>query len=324
MALSSGLFVALLPRELVVSSDVTNDALVIPLCALALLWYLLAERARFGERKSNRRVYLFGMGLTLGAAAVTKFNSLPVAVVLLSLCLMPSIKLAHRVPRQSSPSSSLSTNNLGGGSPYRVIDPRLLLDGLVAIVGFVVVSGWWFARNKRLYGQFLATNKSVPHTLSIFLHPLPWDAHLVLVTFPHGLIVTTWYAQPNLTVPSWVNFALAVIGLVCLTTGGWAIVAVQRRDTSWLPRLSGLALLGCILAGLAAVFVLLKETSIGDARLAFVGLSDLAIVLVVGSVRLVSRTNPRLVPVGVVVWPTVFLALDLYVLVHFLVPLGGL
>jgi 4-amino-4-deoxy-L-arabinose transferase-like glycosyltransferase len=81
VALSVGLFVALLPRELVVSSSVTNDALVIPLCALALVMFLFSERARASARQRHRRLYVLGMGAALGAAAATKFNSLPVAAV---------------------------------------------------------------------------------------------------------------------------------------------------------------------------------------------------------------------------------------------------
>ena len=43
VALSAGLFVALMPRFLVVSSAVTNDALVIPLCSLAIVLFLLSD-----------------------------------------------------------------------------------------------------------------------------------------------------------------------------------------------------------------------------------------------------------------------------------------
>ena len=68
----------------------------------------------------------------------------------------------------------------------------------------------------------------------------------------------------------------------------------------------------------------LKLTSIGDARLTFVALSTIALVSVVGSMRLASWMSPTLRHVGLLLWPAVFLVLDLYVIVRFLVPLGGL
>lgn len=184
VALSSGLFVALLPRELVVSSAVTNDALVIPLCALALVLFLFSERERRSARQGHRSLYVLGVGLTLGAAAVTKLNSLPVAAVLLVLALVPSIHWRRRSTNQLSegePASMSSQVVLGGHPSSRgrspvggpavpsaptvqrmqpIVDLRVLVDGLIAIVAFFAVSAWWFVRNERLYGQWLATRKA--------------------------------------------------------------------------------------------------------------------------------------------------------------------
>ena len=214
MALSSGLFVALLPRELIVSSDITNDALVVPLCALALLWYLLAERSRSESHMHDRRLCLVGMGLTLGAAAITKFSSLPLAAVLILLSIAPSVFL----PNWSLPSSTADPHKpvslVKHNSARGFIDLRLLLDGLLPIGAFLAVSGWWFVRNKHLYGQYLASKKSEQYLSAHFLlHPLPWTTHLFLSTFPHALLITTWYAQPNLLLSVNVNIGLAVIGL---------------------------------------------------------------------------------------------------------------
>ena len=103
-ALSVGLFVALLPKELVVSSVVTNDSLVILLCSAALACYLLAERARVEHRYRRRHISIVGLGLTLGAAAITKFNSLPVAAILLLLVAWPVVRiLMARYWRQTNP-----------------------------------------------------------------------------------------------------------------------------------------------------------------------------------------------------------------------------
>jgi hypothetical protein len=339
VALSSGFFVALLPKELLVSSDVTNDALVIPLCALALVLFLLSERARGEKRHGHRRIYLACMGLTLGAAAVTKLTSLPVAAVLLLLALWPSVKVADRVTSRpsgvghpgSTPRAAPDPRTLvvGGdmGHPGRnrrsALDLRLLLDGAIVAVGFLATSGWWFIRNKHLYGQFLATRAS-EKSLGFFAHSVPWSSHLFFVQFPDLLWNSTWFGQLNLALPNWMNDILAVLALLCLAVGAWVILAHPHWLSARLDRISGLALLGCILGGLAALVIHIKTTDLGNARLVFVCLTALAIVLVVGSSHIVSAISSRLGTVGLFVWPIAFLALDLYILVRFLIPLAGL
>jgi len=322
MALCCGLFVALLPRELVLSTDVTNDALIIPLCALALVLFLLAERARSEGRLGHRRLHLLGMGVALGLGAITKFSGLPVAGILFALAFVPSITLSRpEVHVQGNPAMSCSDNIRRVG-----IAPSVLVDGVIAVVGFFAVSGWWFVRNKILYGQFLASRKSEGY-LKAFVggaHPVAWTTHLLFNQVPEVFLQTTWYGQPNLSLPAAVNDILAVVGLLCLVVGAWVLVA--RRQPKWLtvPPLSAVALLGCIVGGLIAVIINIKTTSIGDARVAFVGIAAFAMVLALGSTRLVERINPRWAPMGMWAWPTVLLALDAYVVVRFLVPLGGL
>jgi hypothetical protein len=117
---------------------------------------------------------------------------------------------------------------------------------------------------------------------------------------------------------------LAVLAILCLGVGAWVILANRHQISVGLGLLSGLTLLGCIAGGIVTEVFHIKTTSIGDARLAFVCLTALGVVLVIGSVRIFSGTHSRLAPVGLFFWPIIFLALDLYVLTHFLIPLGGL
>jgi hypothetical protein len=314
--LCAGLFVALLPRELVVSTSVTNDALVIPLCALALVLFLLAERAR-APRRSSRRPYVLGMGLALGAAAATKFNSLPVAAVLLALVLLPSIRL--RLPRYG-----FSGDPTDRPSPLG-LNPQALLDGVVAIIGFLAISGWWFAWNKHLYGQFLATQKSRDYLKNtLFLHPVSWSTHMFVSELPATLKFSMWYLQPNLVLPGWMNSALSAVAVLSLLGGVWVLVMDRQWLAPRMPLLSALALLGCIVGGVIAVVIIIKSVGYSDARLAYVGLSAIAIALVAAVGRLSSRMSPRLESVGLLVWPVALFAVDLYVLSHFLIPLGGL
>ena len=328
IAVSSGLFVALLPRELVVSGNVTSDALLFPLCALALLLFLLSERARRAQRLRDRRLHILGMGLVLGAAAITKFSSLPMAALLLLLTVIPAIQ----VQRRFGPSDS---DVLAGKSFRMKMDPRPLIDGVIGALAFVAISGWWFVRNKDLYGQFLAANRS--NSYLVGSHPTPLTLHLVVVTLPHALFETTWYAQPNFLLPVWMNQVLAILGLLCLVIGAYEIVARRHKIFTPITRLSGLALLGCVVAGVAAVLVVMESgsslylarlfgsgTMVGDARVGFVALSAFAIVEVVGASRLVGYLSSRSEVLCLLAWPTVLLAVDMYVLCSFLIPLGGL
>ena len=169
LALGCGLVVALLPRELVLSTDLTNDALIIPLCALGLVLFLLAERARSEGRFGYRRLHLLTMGHAVGAGAITKFSGLPVAGILLALAFVPSVTVKRRdvgvpVPTPlTSPSDSTRSLRLA---------PRFLVDGIIAVVAFLAVSGWWFIRNRILYGQFLASRRSEGY-LKAFLGRCP-------------------------------------------------------------------------------------------------------------------------------------------------------
>jgi hypothetical protein len=135
---------------------------------------------------------------------------------------------------------------------------------------------------------------------------------------------TTWYGQPNLSLPAVVNDILAAVGLLCLVAGAWVLVTRRRPKRLTVPPLSAAALLGCIVGAVIAVIINIKTTSIGDARVAFVGIAAFAIVLALGSTRLVERLNPRWSSMGTWAWPAVLLALDAYVVVRFLIPLGGL
>lgn len=305
-ALSCGLFPALWPKALIAASSVSNDALVTPLCVLALVLFLLSERAGTQGRLGRRRIDLVAMGLVFGAAAVTKFNSLPIAVVLFALALVSSLA------------------GMGQGNRHPRIQLRMFLDVVLAVVAFFVLSAWWFVRNHHLYGQFLATDASEKYLSVFLLHPVPLNTHLLFSVYPNTLLNFSWYDQPNFLLPARISEALAVLAVPCLLVGAWAVVRQRRWVSRVLSPLSALSLLGCIVAGFLAMLIIIKDTSLGNTRDAFVALAAIAIVITVGSVRILSRISPRLELVGVALWPIVLLSLDLYVVIRFLIPLGGL
>jgi hypothetical protein len=304
-ALASGLFPALWPKAILAASTVTNDALVTPLCALALLLFLLSERAGIQERWSRRRIDLAAMGVVLGAAAITKFNSLIIAAVLFALALVPSLAAVG----QANPRTAL----------------RRLVDVGLAVVGFFAVSAWWFLRNHHLYGQFLATNASEQYLRAFTLHPIPWNSYLLFSLYPSTVLNNAWYNQPNFIILSLrMEEAMGAAAALCLVVGAWVMLRQRRWVSRSLSPLAGLSLVGCVVAGFIAILIIVKDTSIGDVRDAFGALAAIAIVVTVGSARILTRINSRLEVVGVAFWPVVLLALELYVLIRFLIPLGAL
>jgi 4-amino-4-deoxy-L-arabinose transferase-like glycosyltransferase len=302
VAIASALVVALLPKFLVVSSAVTNDALVIPLCALALFLFLLAERSRHAERIRGHRVLVLGTGVVLGAAAITKFTSLPLAAVLLAL---------------------IACSSFGPGLSIR---RRLMPDFLIALGGFVAVSGWWFLRNKHLYGQYLATGASERYLRSLlFIHPQPWSVSVVTREVPRELVNGLWYSgfANQLYIPHWTNLALTSLALICLLLGGW-VIARKRSRPEGMSGLAVLGLIGAIVSGLVALAIVTQTTVNAAARDAFIALPAFAILLILGTQRAASWRSQGLVLMGCYVWPLLLVAVNVYVFFQFVLPFRGL
>jgi hypothetical protein len=268
--------------------------------------------------------------------------------VLIGLAFVPSIRFSRPSPDREPSRETQSTRvasaldspspgraDLSEGDPFvparrpgrrsRIgVDIGVVVDGVIAIVSFFAVSGWWFIRNKHLYGQYLASRASENYLSHYLLHPLPWNSDLFTQVFLRTFFVSTWYSQPNILLPDWMDRILAVMALVCLAVGTVFILACRRGDSSRMPGLSGLAFVGCVAAGIVAVLITIRSTSIGDARVAFVGLTAFAGIVTIGSARLFRLVHRRMEPVGLFLWPAVLMAVDIYVLVQFLIPLGGL
>ena len=121
--LAAGL-VALNPMFLFITSSVNNDALLMPLCTLAL-WALL--------KAANRPGWFWLAGALMGLGVMTKLSAL---VLLLPAGIM--------LMRQ------------GGPTPAARIR-----SGLALAVPGLLICGWWFGRNLILYGQLLATGAHV-------------------------------------------------------------------------------------------------------------------------------------------------------------------
>jgi 4-amino-4-deoxy-L-arabinose transferase-like glycosyltransferase len=300
-ALSAGLVVALLPKQLVVDSVVTNDSLVITLCALGLFLFLLSERARREGQQARRRWLLLGLGVALGLAAITKFNSLPLAVLLLFLTALPAVRRW-----------------------------RLLADSAVAGAGFCSVSLWWFVRNKILYGQFLASRASLAYLkawLPPLVVPVSWtNTGRFLHFVPSQLFRSVWYdgGWNQFDLPKWMNLGLWALAALSMISAGVALRSRWPRAVlvSSTSALAVWAIVGVVFAGIAAVVIIAQTTTQAEGRVAFVGLAGFAILLALGTD--LGTARGRLALAVVFTWPVILVGVNVYVLFNYLVPFGGL
>ena len=158
LALGAAAVHAFTPMIVFISGSVNNDNLVVPLSNLALLMLLRLLRHRTpakvasgsgdgltsgwrtsslvaGHRLTFARVavgrYLL-LGFVLGLAALTKTSSL-------ALTVLTALVVVVRAVRRRSWS-------------------EFLVGGLATLIPFLAVSGWWFLRNLRLYGDLSGLN----------------------------------------------------------------------------------------------------------------------------------------------------------------------
>jgi 4-amino-4-deoxy-L-arabinose transferase-like glycosyltransferase len=263
MSLAAAAFVAVLPKADVISGTVTNDALVVMLGAAGLVAFLAWLRAsRRGAARTRRTWLAAGLGAVLGLAAITKFNSLPLAGLLLAVLAVVAVRR------------------------------RDLLSVAAAVVAFAGVSGWWFVRNWRLYGSPLAQGAANAYLNRLLYHlvaPVPWSSYGRFVRFlPRHLLGTAWYdgGWNQFVLPGWMNDALAVVAVVAVVAGALWVLGPRARSSLPGGRWAGVALVAAALAGLVALVIVAKDTTQAEGRVTYVGLAAFATLCVTGTARL--------------------------------------
>ena len=297
---SAAAFVAFLPKFNVVSSVFTNDSLVIMLSSLGLVLALAYRRIPHEKTKAPARMALaLCLGMTAGAALITKLNSLPVfAVVLGSLLIV-----------------------------RRNVLWAALRDVVIAAMGLLLTAGWWLLMNYRLTGDPLGQkgvydwlNEVLPGIVSI----VPWtDGERFLNVVPGGLFQSIWYdgAWNQFLAPFAFNLVLTCIASVALfgvlKAFGQGGRYIKKRDFPIA------LLLACSLAAVAAVFIIAKTTLQAEGRLTYVGLTAFALLSVLGVAEVIGDTAGRLRRAAAL-WPVVLLMFNLYVFFRFVLPFRAL
>jgi hypothetical protein len=220
--LAAGL-VALNPQFLFISALVTNDALLVALSAL-LLWACVRRRTNDqrpttndegpttkGQGRSailNAQCSMLNsvvLGALLGLALLTKQSALLLAPVAL-LAVFPAEARGWRAR----------------GRVWLV--RALLLLGAAALL-----SGWWFARNWRLYGDPLGLAAFRAEFATLAFDPRSPAAWLDALAQLHG---SFWarFGWMNVAPPAWVERCYLALELLALA--GWLRRAYRRRRTN--------------------------------------------------------------------------------------------
>jgi len=258
LALGAAAVNAFTPMFLFISGAVNNDNLVVPLCSLALL--MMVKIANGKSRISNLSWTL--LGLIIGLAILTKES----AIGLLALA---ALAIAYVAYRQRS--------------------MRTLLEGGLIVVGLAaVISGWWFVRNWKLYGDPLGLNvfldilgrRHPPATLRQL-----WGERV-------GFAMSYWglFGGVNVPMDAWIYHLLNLLALVAAI--GVVIFLIRKliRDCL-LPEAWAKVLL--LLAWPTVVFVSLirwaLQTWSSQGRLVFSSISAVSILLLLGLSQFVPR-----------------------------------
>ncbi len=259
---------AFTPMFIFVSAAVNNDALLIPLCILALL-----QMVRLIKTTQPRLRAFVGLGFTLGCAVLTKESALAllpfaVATALLVTCQTAFLGDPSAHFRRASRQASLT----------------LAKVCLAWTVPVVAVAGWWYARNVWLYGDLLGLNSFLAVVSRRVYPPDLWQELPALLRSYWGIF--GWF---NVPMPRWIygvlNTLLAIAGSgLVLQLVTW----IRRTDKPlyvwrWTRSMWAVALMA--FWPLAVLMALLRWTSLTPAsqgRLLFPAISMLSVGVLLG------------------------------------------
>ena len=180
------------------------------------------------------------------------------------------------------------------------------------IVG--IVAGWWYVRNDVLYGDPLAS-AATRHYLAQHQAGVPFiraPASLAPGVLDFGvraLVHSVWYdaGWNQIQLPNVLDLILSALAVIALAA---AAVKVRLRG--------GLVLVLCALGSVIAWLALLATTNQGEGRYLLVAILAWGLFLVAGSEGLLRRG------VALWLWPALFVAVDAYVVLRWLVPYAHL
>ncbi len=262
IALGAVALVAFTPQFIFLSNAVSPD---VPVTAVSVI--VLWICARILRRGANRQ-YALIIGILIGVGLLVKPSA---------LLLLPLVALVYIIGFWQDESVT------GLESGYRAIK-RVIPHGIVigAVTG--AISGWWYVRNKLLYGEFLATTRMLS-TTGGFRDPKPSLGEL--------LSELRFVARSYWAVFGWANilvsdlFYIAVYLFVALAIIGalWRFV----KDADQQRRIAVGMLLVWIGLNFSALLSYMRLTYSPYGRHLFPAMPAIAILLVWGLLKVLRR-----------------------------------
>lgn len=280
---------AAIPQFGFISASVSNDALIILVTTATLYWMLVLL-----QRDNTAPISLGDwsiLGLLLSLAAISKLQGLSLYV--LAAVVVPFLCWQRR-------------------------DWRLFLRaGLILAISFVIIAGWWYGRNYRLYhdifaiGQLLEIEglRTGTQTWADFWGEL------------RGLRYSFWglFGWFSILLPVWIYRILDAVTVLAVAGMTLRTAQLLHRDkiANWLRNPQArvwlcLLTFAAILIGLMLYWLTFAISSQG--RLLFPGISAYSVILVGGIYHLLKLVKmPRLVPV-LIGLPLLLIASSVYAL----------
>ncbi|MGC9348522.1 MAG: glycosyltransferase family 39 protein [Anaerolineae bacterium] len=214
VALATAAVHAFTPMYLFISSSVNNDNLVVPLATLTLLLIVRRVKAPAMRRERSSLKAYGAIGVVLGLGLLTKAS----AIALIPFAGAVLAWETWRLPQETK---------ITGRSGFFVSRLIAFLTPALAI------SGWWFYRNYRLYGEWLGLNafyavlgtRDVPASLDQL-----WSERFAFAAGYWGN-----FGGLNVPLPNWAyatlnGLAILAAGGLLLRLGLWMAKGLQADD----------------------------------------------------------------------------------------------
>ncbi len=271
LALAAAATTAFTPMFVFVSSSANNDNLIIFLASITLL--TLVRTGMHGTTPSR----LTWLGVLSGAALLSKLSGIALLALVLAALLAFALRETAGLSVRSTPAELLKS--LKPGNFARAFQ-RWAGHALWVLAPALVIAGWWYARNLRLYGELTG----IDTMLAIFGRREAASSLGALLGELRGFCMSYWgiFGIFNVLMrPSLLYRLLLGIGALGILGSVWGLVQAwhAQRRSPWLC----IAVLGLWPLALAAS--LLRWTSMtyaSQGRLVFPAISALSLALVAG------------------------------------------
>ncbi|MCD6302449.1 MAG: glycosyltransferase family 39 protein, partial [Anaerolineae bacterium] len=249
LALGATAITAFNAMFLFITSSVNNDALVAMLCALAL-WLM----ARYVCIRPHWHQWVL-LGAVLGLATLAKTSALG----MLALAAIAGMAVARRQRSWNS----------------------LFIAGISIALPFALLTGWWFWRNWRLYGDPTGLKTFV----SIVGARYPQPTLRQLAGEWQGFVMSFWglFGGVNVPAPGWVYTLLTPIGVLGLLASPlylYRLKSQERLEATKLVQFGLVALWPLIV--LASLVRWSMMTIASQGRLMFSALTALSVLMAMG------------------------------------------